>query len=117
MWDATGKEKVPPRINRTNTVSVDGWPFTSPVGKFKPNNFGLYDMIGNAREWCADRYDKEYYAKSPSTDPHGPLDGTERVIRGGSWNEAPINDRAACRDSAGPTYCEDDVGFRIVCSP
>ena len=67
----------------------DGYVFTAPVGKYKPNAFGLYDMRGNAWQWCADWYGEEYYAKSPADDPQGPSSGIERTIRGGSWLNPP----------------------------
>ncbi len=64
---------------------------TVPVGTFKPNAFGLYDMHGNAYQWCADWYDSDYYKTSPKDDPicKNPAEwakaGNYRSIRGGSW--------------------------------
>lgn len=51
----------------------------------KPNAFGLYDMHGGAWEWCADRYDPDYYFTAPLVDPRGSETGRFRVLRGGSW--------------------------------
>jgi len=58
---------------------------THPVGKKQPNGYGLYDMLGNAWEWCSDWYGGSYYNDSPGRDPHGPNLGLKRVQRGGSW--------------------------------
>ena len=54
-------------------------------GGKKPNALGLYDMTGNAAEWCYDLYDNSYYEVSPANNPMGPDKGIFRVIRGGSW--------------------------------
>ena len=63
----------------------DGYPFTAPVRSFKPNAFGLYDMLGNVTEICADWFAFDSYKASPRVDPTGPLAGSERVWRGGAW--------------------------------
>lgn len=93
----------------------DGYPFTAPVGKFKPNAFGLYDMHGNVWQWCSDWYDKDYYKKSPGQDPQGPGAGVNRVIRGGSFFNNMSNCRSARRSRTAPSHRDYDDGFRVVC--
>lgn len=51
----------------------DGYASTSPVGSFAPNGYGLYDIDGNAMEWCADWYSGDYYKNSPRKNPKGEL--------------------------------------------
>lgn len=63
----------------------DGCPTTAPVGHFASNPFGLYDMHGNAAEWCQDWWDEKYYKASPTDNPRGPEQGMLHVVRGGSW--------------------------------
>jgi sulfatase modifying factor 1 len=96
-------------------AASDGFPFSAPVGQFNPNQFGLYDMHGNAAEWCADWYDSEYYLKSPLRDPPGPATGTLKVIRGGSWGASVRKCRSGHRDCRDPAARSCSVGFRIVC--
>jgi formylglycine-generating enzyme required for sulfatase activity len=90
---------------------------TTPVGNYPRNSRGLYDMHGNAGEWCWDWYDKDYYATSPERDPTGPKEGTHRVLRGGSWLIADTSCRSAARASQPPGEATYYTGFRVVRSP
>jgi formylglycine-generating enzyme required for sulfatase activity len=92
----------------------DGYAFTSPVGHFQPNALGLYDMLGNAAEWCADRYGADYYQHSSADDPKGPDSGSARVIRGGSWLGVPVDCNSTYRDSDDPASRCANVGFRVA---
>ena len=95
----------------------DGYPFTAPVGKFKPNAFGLYDMHGNVWQWCGDWYDKDYYKDSPRQDPQGPQEGgasAVRVFRGGSFYRGPRLCRSANRRSFAASSRTCCLGFRVV---
>lgn len=92
----------------------DGYPFTSPVGEFEPNAFGLHDTIGNVLEWCQDWYGEDYYGQSEKADPPGHYFGTDRVVRGGSWAQLLIDHGCAVRDKRIPATDRDYLGFRVV---
>lgn len=85
---------------------------TMPVGSFLPNAWGLYDMHGNAMEWCNDRY--EDFIRGNQIDPTGPPAGLMRVIRGGSWISSATNCRSAVRLSRTPSSLDNRTGFRLV---
>ncbi len=100
--------------------SWDGWPqddgyrVTAPVGSFMPNAWGLYDMLGNAWEWCSDW--KAEYSAGVQRAPSGPTEGSERVLRGGGCDDPPSSVRAACRLGFEPNRREHSFGFRIACT-
>lgn len=105
------------------TGGKDIWNYTSPVGSFAPNGYGLYDMAGNVWEWCVDWYGADYYMKSPRQNPTGPSSGTRRVLRGGSWCYYSLDGystfafsplRVASRDYNLPADTDRRVGFRCV---
>ena len=92
-------------------------PYTSPVGYFAPNAYGLYDMAGNLWEWCWD-FDAAY-SSGPQTDPHGtnsPPNGvsSNRILRGGSWGGDGNNARCADRVSGTPVNAGYTAGSRCV---
>ena len=95
----------------------DGYPLTAPVGKFRPNAFGLHDMHGNASEMCSDWYDPNYYRNSPVNDPTGPSTGPSRVIRGGGCGTTPVTLRCAYRFAYWHAHRHKVGGFRVVRNP
>jgi formylglycine-generating enzyme required for sulfatase activity len=111
--DVTLKQVIS-RRPLTTVTSSDGWPFTARVGQFRPNNFGVYDMIGDVWEWCADWFDEKYYGNSHLSNPTGPAAGSYRVIRGGSWYSTAWFCRSASRRWVTPDYRDNDLGFRIA---
>jgi formylglycine-generating enzyme len=91
-----------------------GFVYTSPVGSFEPNDFCLYDMLGNVWEWTGDLYDKEYYIKSQLENPINVKIGQNYVIRGGSWLHDPMSLRSSNRYYWNPEFRFHDLGFRLV---
>ncbi len=88
-------------------------PFSSPVGSFPANSFGLFDMAGNSWEFCWDRYGAASY-QDGATDPRGAESGTGRVLRGGSWKDRADTCRLAFRFAASPTVTDNSLGFRVA---
>jgi formylglycine-generating enzyme required for sulfatase activity len=105
------------KYSGSNDIKEVGWVWcemTHEVGIKHPNELGIYDMSGNVWEWCSDWYSSNYYVNSTNNYPTGPINGSSRVLRGGSWDIIGQYSRSARRENADPTSAYNSVGFRIV---
>jgi formylglycine-generating enzyme required for sulfatase activity len=95
----------------------DGYRGTCPVDAFPPNAFGLYSMTGNTWEWCADWFSADFHVTGPNTNPKGPVEGTARVMKGGSFlcHKSYCNRyRVAARSFNTPDSSTSHMSFRCA---
>jgi formylglycine-generating enzyme len=95
----------------------DGFTNVAPARSFPPNGFGLFNMVGNTWEWCADFFDPIWPADDAGTDPLGPPAGSARVMKGGSYlcHESYCRRyRNAARTGTDPGSSTGHIGFRVV---
>ncbi|MGE8154891.1 formylglycine-generating enzyme family protein [Pseudomonas vancouverensis] len=93
---------------------TDGYSFSSPVGSYPPNAFGLYDMHGNVYEWLADCYHPDYVGAPTDGSAWTEPDCDTLRIRGNDWGEAPVFSRSGNRNDIDPATRGDWIGFRVV---
>ncbi|HMK61530.1 MAG TPA: formylglycine-generating enzyme family protein [Dissulfurispiraceae bacterium] len=112
--DSTAKK----RWSRWTTFACDDkYAVSAPVGSYKPNAFGLYDMLGNVWEWTQDIYNSEAYSKLPKNNPVYAGAGEYRVMRGGGWSNGPMGIRCSHRVGLSPDFGHHALGFRLVRIP
>ncbi|GHU22908.1 hypothetical protein FACS1894172_07690 [Spirochaetia bacterium] len=117
-WEYACRAGTSTPYSSGSSVDSAGWHWgnsgekTHPVGTKQANAWGLHDMHGNVWEWCWDWYGD--YSTSSQTDPTGAAVGSNRDLRGGSWDCYARYLRSAYRDRSAPTYCYDNLGFRVV---
>ncbi len=114
VMDAAGKSQVPGISWEVHNCN-DGSAYTAAVGSYKPNAFGLYDMIGNVWEWTEDCWNRSY-AGAPSDGAAWTTGecSVGRVLRGGSWYFIPRYARLATRDWFVPSSRNINYGFRLA---
>jgi sulfatase modifying factor 1 len=88
---------------------------THPVGKKIANELGIFDLTGNAMEWCEDWYGEDYYKKTvDEINPKGPATGQKRILRGGSYFDDDVVCRSVYRSRLEPTARQWNIGFRLA---
>ena len=115
IYDETARKTKP--LPWANYPCEDGQGMVAPAGKYAPNKFGLYDMLGNVAEWTCSEYDSAYAGGETRCADPGAAAGGRRVLRGGSWTEFPELLRFAYRFPTVPGNRKFDYGFRLVLAP
>lgn len=108
-----GSERA--QLDRACWYCANSQGYTHPVGRLEPNELGLYDMGGNVAEWCQDWVDS--YSDEPQTNPRGPREGENRVLRGGHYNSTSAACTVYDRGWYLPTGKYQFYGLRLVMEP
>jgi len=98
-------------------TAADGYAGTAPVDEYDPNGYGLYNVSGNVWEWCSDWFSADHPSDKPNVNPTGPADGSEKVMRGGSYlcHDSYCNRyRVAARSKNTPGSSTGNIGFRTA---
>lgn len=117
VFDAKNKSRIKATYTGITWDSFDcedDFPFTAPVGSFKPNAWQLHDMLGNVWEWTRDCYRGSYEGAPIDGSPIVNDNCSRRVLRGGSWNYEPLYVRSANRNRDAPVYRNSALGFRLA---
>lgn len=105
-------KRVHPEWPRATMPMDDGHAYAAPVGSYRPNAFGLHDMLGNVWEFCSTRHGP--YPKAPETDPGDRGTQESYDVRGGGWSNEPKDLRCAARNSDPPLFGHSNLGFRVA---
>lgn len=113
VGDQTMKSQMPGVLHKVHNCT-DGFAYTSPVGSFKPNAFGLYDMLGNVWQWMEDGWHDSYNGASADGSALKAAWDANRVARGGSWYSRPQSVRTAYRRGLRSLFRFNNYGFRLA---
>jgi len=112
-WEyACRANSIGKRYGKLDEIAIYNTKSTHEVGVKNANEFGLYDMLGNVKEWCFDRYGD--YPRKNVTNPEGPNTGPFRILRGGCWFSFPNEMKCPHRSKDWPNTSKNNVGFRLV---
>jgi len=111
LADGSATKSLPDWLKATS--QEDGHVFSAPVMSFRPNEWGLFDMVGNVSEWIDDWSDTNYYRESPLNDPSGRYEYYGKVVRGASWIKDLVEARSSSRGGIMPNAVYCNLGFRV----
>ena len=112
--DLTAEAQVPAARNWARANCNDRHAYTAPVGSYRANSFGLHDMLGNVAEWTQDCWNGNYSGAPTDGSARAAGDCSQRAVRGGAWDDAPVGVRAAYRVGSPTVVRVYSRGFRVA---